>query len=285
MSISGHTQPYAVLGYPIGHTLSPLMHNEAFRQLGWDAIYLAFSVRPEHLMRVLESMAQMGFAGVNLTIPLKEVAFLELDTLDETAQLLGAVNTIRFNENEIKGYNTDGIGFLRAIDEAFGLPLNDCSLFVLGAGGAGRAVALASAAAGARELMLHDADPNRCQQVAEEIKNRYPSMLVQAVDKNARVDAVRTANVVVQATPIGMRVEDASPLPEEAFTKDQKLFDLIYMYPETATMRVAKKSGAACANGLGMLLHQGVEAFKIWTNETPPIDAMRAALEKAVYTG
>ena len=149
MNISGHTQPFAVVGHPIGHTLSPVMHNASFAALGLDAIYLAFDVKPERLMAVLPALRSMGFGGVNLTIPHKEVAFRGLEKLDASALLLGAVNTVQFSEGGMIGHNTDGFGFLRALDEAFGRNTTDDSVFVLGSGGAGRAVALMAAQAGA----------------------------------------------------------------------------------------------------------------------------------------
>ena len=284
MDISGYTEPYAVLGHPIGHTLSPVMHNAAFQALERNAIYLAFDVAPEGLMGVLASMAHMGFCGVNLTIPLKEVACHELQNLDDSARLLGAVNTVEFSPSGLVGHNTDGYGFQRAVKEAFSCTFNKRHVFVVGAGGAGRATALVSAQEGAATISLADIDPHRVAQVAAEIRKQFPETQVhEEMINDELATKVRDADMVVHATPIGMKPEDPSILPETAFRPGQDVFDLIYMYPETPVMKTARKVGANTANGLGMLLYQGARAFAIWTGIEPPVDIMRSALEKRVY--
>ena len=120
MSLSGKTKPFAVIGHPIGHSLSPVMHNASMTSIGYDGIYLALDVHPDSLMSTLPVMQDMGFGGVNLTVPHKEIAFQGLSQLDETARLYGAVNTVAFNDNEMIGYNTDGYGFLKALHESYG---------------------------------------------------------------------------------------------------------------------------------------------------------------------
>ncbi|MBM4144038.1 MAG: shikimate dehydrogenase [Lentisphaerae bacterium] len=285
MKPGGHTLPFAVLGHPIGHTLSPVMHNAAFAALGMDAVYLAFDVHPDRLMGVLPAMRDLGFAGVNLTVPLKEVAFRGLTDLEPAARRLGAVNTVEFRDAGPRGHNTDGYGFLRAMDEAFGAGVRGLDVFVLGCGGAGRAVALTCAAEGARRLVLADLLPGRAAGVAAEIAAASPGVAVEtaASEAGARVRAARRADLVVQATPAGMRTEDPAPLPGDAFRPGQMAFDLVYMYPDTAFTKAARAAGARARNGLGMLLHQGARALEIWTGRQPPLDAMRAALEKTVY--
>ncbi|NCC60684.1 MAG: shikimate dehydrogenase [Verrucomicrobiae bacterium] len=284
MDISGHTEPYAVLGHPIGHTLSPVMHNAAFAALGRDAIYLAFDVAPEALMTTLAAMADMGFRGVNLTIPLKETAFQGLDTLEASATLLGAVNTVEFSPTGRIGHNTDGYGFQRAVKEAFSFAFANRHVFVVGAGGAGRAVALVAAMEGAARVSLADVDPQRAERAAKEIQARFPAVEAHAAPINDDLPGqVRPADLVVQATPVGMKPGDPSILPETAFRADQCVFDLIYMYPETPVMKVARRAGATTANGLDMLLYQGVRAFEIWTGLEPPVATMRNALKERVY--
>ena len=277
MHLSGHTQPFAVLGHPIGHTLSPIMHNASIQALGLDAIYLAFDVHPDRLLPVLDGMRALGFRGVNLTIPLKEVAFRGLPQLDPSARLLGSVNTVQFTPLGLVGHNTDGYGFLKAMEEAFGDGVNGASVHVLGAGGAGRAIALTSARAGAKSISIFDVDDKKTRAVADEIAKQFPKVSVRIGD-----DA-RAADVIVQCTPIGMKPGDPSPLKPDQFRKSQRAFDLVYMYPETPFMAAAKSGGARAANGLGMLLHQGARAFEIWTGQPPRVDKMREALEQAVY--
>ena len=181
MNLSGHTKPFAVLGHPIGHTLSPVMHNASIRELKFDGIYLALDVHPDRLMEVLPSMALMGFAGVNLTVPHKEVAFQGLEKLDESAKLFGAANTVEFTEDGMVGHNTDGYGFLKALEETFGKTVNGDAVFVLGCGGAGRATALQSATKGAKLLVLADIDAAAFQAIQFAQQGARVALLINSV--------------------------------------------------------------------------------------------------------
>ncbi|MFA7256177.1 MAG: shikimate dehydrogenase [Kiritimatiellales bacterium] len=274
----------AVLGHPIGHTLSPVMHNASIKALGLSAEYEygKLDVAPGDLMSRLAQLPSEGYAGVNLTIPLKEVAFQGLEKLDDSARILGAVNTVEFTENGMVGHNTDGYGFLKALEEAFGKTVEGDNVFVLGCGGAGRAVALMAALTGAKSITLADVDAARIENLSVEICRLAPNVaIVKSVGGGSA--SCREADLVIQASPVGMKKDDPSLLPAEAFRKGQRVFDLIYMYPETAFLSTAKAAGAQIANGLGMLLHQGARAFMIWTGIEPDVEAMRKALEKAVY--
>jgi shikimate dehydrogenase len=284
MSLSGHTKPFAVLGHPIGHTLSPVMHNASMQELGFDGIYLALDVHPDRLMEVLPAMELMGFAGVNLTVPHKEIAFRGLEKLNASAKLFGAANTVEFTDEGMIGHNTDGYGFLKALEEAFGKTVKGDSVFILGCGGAGRATALQAATEDAKSLVLADIDAERVQRLEDEVKALFPGVeIVQALEKSRQIKLCRECDLVVQASPVGMKKDDPSLLPAEALREGQRAFDLIYMYPETAFLTTAREAGAEIANGLGMLLHQGVRAFEIWTGIEPSVPAMRKALEEAVY--
>jgi shikimate dehydrogenase len=289
--LSGHTRPFAVLGHPIGHTLSPVMHNASFHKLGLDAIYLAFDVAPEKLMVTLPVMGEMGFAGVNLTVPLKEVAFRGLTDLDESARLLGSVNTIQFlpagqyTPAGLRGYSTDGRGFLLALNEAFSITPKGRTVLLLGSGGAGRAVAITCARAGARKIFLTDLDVARAGRVAAEISRLAPRTATEVVlfCPDAWRSASMASNLVIQATPVGMKKGEKSLLDPDAFRSGQCVYDLIYMYPQTPFMKAATRGGARVSNGLGMLLHQGAFSFQIWTGKKADVKAMRRALEAEVY--
>lgn len=284
-ALSGHTRPFAVLGHPIGHTLSPVMHNAAFQSLEMDAIYLAFDVAPERLMAVLPAMRDMGFKGVNLTVPLKEVAFKGFNDLADSAKHLGAVNTVEFTATGMRGHNTDGKGFLTAVSESFGLSVKGQTLFVMGCGGAGRAVAITAAAEGAKEIILADIDGSRCETIAREIGTLAAPTKVTMAGTAPLQWAQQTprANLIVQASPIGMKAGDVCPLTEAAFHSGQLAFDLVYNRPTTCFTEVAIRGGAKAVNGLGMLLHQGAEAFTIWTGKPAAVEVMRKALEQALY--
>ncbi len=286
MKLSGHTTPFAVLGHPIGHTLSPVMHNAAIAAMKLDAVYMAFDVPPDDLLRVLKAMQIMGFGGVNLTVPLKETGFRNIDNLDDSARKLGAVNTVEFTDAGLKGHNTDGFGFMKAIEKEFGLSLDGVSVFILGAGGAGRAVAITAASQGASSVTISDIDADRCARLAREM-DIFPDCKTAVMPPagSETIDAVSGSDLVIQATPVGMKETDRSPLPSEAFNENQKAFDLVYMYPDTDFLRTARSAGASTANGLSMLMFQGAVAFQIWTGKEPPPEPMMKALENEVYKG
>lgn len=279
----GRTRTFAVIGHPIGHTLSPAMHNAAFRALGRNAVYLAYDIGPDRVLECLRAMAAMGFGGVNVTVPHKETVFRGLDRLDDSARRAGAVNTVQFTPEGMVGHSTDAEGFLRAMQEAFGRGPEGLDVFVLGAGGAGRTVALECARARAASVAVSDVDAARAERLAAELGEASPDVRAAAVAAAEAPAAAAACGLVVQATPVGMKAGDASPLPPAAFGPGAMAFDLVYGVPETPFMRAARAGGARASNGLGMLLHQGARSFEIWTGVTPPVGVMRATLEKAVY--
>ena len=322
IDISTKTRLFAVLGHPITHSLSPQMQNAALRKMGLDAVYLAFDVAPERLLESLKVMAELGFAGVNLTVPLKEVAFRGLKNLDSSAKILGSVNTVRFLANEVicdgkggpaapragisslksvaterdghritdpscrmKGYSTDGPGFLLALKKVFRASPKGKSVFLLGCGGAGRAVALTCAQAGAAKISLCDVDLIRAEKLRKNIcaLNKKTAVEIVGSDRAERNDSAWNVDLIIQASPVGMRRGDPVLLDPEAFRKGQMVYDLIYMFPETRLMRIARKQGALAANGLDMLAFQGALSLEIWTGRKAPVEVMRKTLEKAVY--
>lgn len=275
MNITGRTTSFAVLGHPVAHTLSPPMHNASFASLGLNAVYLAYDVAPDHLMEVLHGMAAMGFGGVNLTIPLKEVAFRGVDQLDASATLVGGVNTVQFTPEGMVGHSTDGYGFLRDIAEQFdGLTVDGRTIFVAGMGGAGRAAALVCAREGAETLILQSRNAERRAAVVREIEAL--GLGTKIIEQGDPLDA----DLVVNSTPVGMKPDDPPLLPESAFRPGQCVYDMIYVVPETAFMRPAIQAGARAANGIGMLLHQGARSFEIWTGTQADVGAMGDALAK-----
>ena len=278
--LSGKTKPFAVLGHPVGHSLSPAMHNPALQAMSLDAAYMAFDVVPERVLEVLASMEVMGFGGVNLTVPHKEVAFAGFDRLDPSAQVMRAVNTVQFTSEGMVGHNTDGVGFLRAAEEAFGEGFRGSEVFVAGTGGAGRAVAIACAQAGASRVVLYNRTAAKAERLAEELDALGTGAAVSVTDQGC--DAV-SSDWVINGTSLGMKADDPPLLPAEAFRPGQRVMDLIYVKPVTPFMEPAIAAGAEAVNGLGMLLHQGVKALEIWLEREIPVEAMRAGLEEAVY--
>lgn len=284
-SISPRTRLFAVLGHPIAHSLSPLMHNAAISAIGMDAAYLAFDVPPERLMPMLHALRELSFAGINLTIPLKETAFHGLSDLDDSARRLGSVNTVQITKTGLRGHSTDGAGFLRSFEEDFGCPVKGKSVMVLGCGGAGRAVAIACAMAGATHLRLANRTDARAKALAAFLHAMPAPCPVDVVESSpaAWQETAKASDVILHASSVGLHANEPPLLDSTAFRPGQLVYDLIYTVPETPILAEARAAGARTANGLGMLIHQGAISFRIWTGLDEPINEMRAALEPAVY--
>jgi shikimate dehydrogenase len=283
-AINAATRLCAVYGSPIRHSASPAMHNAAFAALGLDWRYLAFEVDPKNLRAAIEGARAMGFVGINLTVPHKLLAVDMVDALDESAERWGAVNTIKFEpdhngKSRAVGFNTDADAIVTALREDLKLELRGAKVLLLGAGGAGRTAALKLAAEHVAELFLVNRTETKADAVAGEIIERFPAVKVSVGHPKTPVE------LVINATSLGLKADDASPLDENQFSLKQALcvYDMIYRPAETKLLAAAKAAGCRTANGLGMLLHQGAKAFEIWTGQSAPLDVMRRALEQNIY--
>jgi shikimate dehydrogenase len=281
--INAATRLCAVFGSPIAHSASPAMHNAAFKFLGLNGRYLAFEVDPKNLRAAIEGARTMNFAGVNLTVPHKLLAVEMVDEQDRSAKMFGAVNTIKFQKTGGKtrtiGFNTDADAIMLSIREELKLKLRGARVLLLGAGGAGRTAALKLASENVAELFLINRTQSKAEQIAREIRKRFPSVNVSTFYPKTKID------LVLNATSLGLRPGDASPLDDKKFSLRQAraVYDMIYRPAETRLLAAAQKAGCKTANGIGMLLHQGAKAFEIWTGKTAPLSVMRKALEKNVY--
>ncbi|HEV2319856.1 MAG TPA: shikimate dehydrogenase [Verrucomicrobiae bacterium] len=277
------TRLCAVLGSPVVHSASPAMHNAAFQALGLNWCYLAFEVDPSNLRAAIEGARAMNVAGFNLTVPHKLLAVEMMDTLDESARLYGAINTVKFarSNGEIRaaGFNTDADAIAMALREDLGMKLRGAKVLLLGAGGAGRTAALKLAWENVAELHLVNRTMRKSEQIAEEIRERFPSVIAAAGYPPGEVD------LILNATSLGLKPGDPPPLDEKAFPLGhaRAVYDMIYRPAQTRLLASAKTAGCKTANGLGMLLHQGAKAFKIWTGRNAPIEVMRRALAKDIY--
>ena len=260
------------------------MHNAAFAALGLDWRYLAFEVDPKNLRAAIEGARAMNFAGLNLTVPHKLLAVDMVDELDTSAKTWGAVNTIKFTPGQDEkvravGFNTDADGLANSLREDLKVELRGAKVLLLGAGGAGRTAALKLAAENVAELFLVNRTLSKVETIAAEIQKQFPSVRVAVGFPKTTVD------LLVNATSLGLKPDDASPLDEKQFSLKQTraVYDMIYRPAETKLLAAAKAAGCKTANGLGMLLHQGAKAFEIWTGKTAPLDVMRRALEQNIY--
>lgn len=269
---------YAVIGDPVAHSLSPVMHNAAFRALGMDAEYIAVHVKAEELGDFAED-ARKNLAGFNITVPHKKGIIPFLDEVDPVAQMAGSVNTVTIRDGRLIGCSTDGFGLETALREAFGFELAGGRAVFIGCGGAAHAVAFHFAEHGLQQLFLLNRTLSTAEQLAEELRLHFPGFPVETAslaDTDRAGDFLNRAQAAVQCTSLGLKPDDPPPLDPELLPQDIKLFDTIYK--PTPLLRYAKAHNIAHAAGLGMLLHQGARSFAIWTGAEAPVEAMRQAL-------
>ena len=278
MNIKGSTNVVGLIGHPVEHSFSPPMHNAAFQSLGMDWVYVAFDVNPKDLSSAIEGAKSLNIKGFNVTIPHKIEVMQYLDELDEVAELIGAVNTIDFKN--LKGYNTDGIGAVRAIEEVSSI--KDKNVVVAGAGGASRAISFYLAKFGASSLTILNRNADKAQSLANDV---LASDLIGDVksDSISEINAyLSDADILVDTTPLGMdpHINDEPIATSENMHEDLVVFDAVYNPNETALIKQAINAGATPVYGIKMLLYQGAESFKIWTGRDAPIDVMEDALNQ-----
>jgi len=297
--INASTRYCAVLGWPVRHSASPAFQNAGFAALGLNWRYLAFAVRPEHLAEVIAGARRMQFIGLNLTVPHKLLACQMVDVLDESARRHGAVNTIRFEaqdaagqwrplgefegeapgEIRAHGFNTDAEGLKRALAEDLDFQPRGATVLLLGVGGAGQVAALKLAEEGVGVLYIINRTFSKAEEVARRIREVHPQVQVHLGYPNGAVD------LVLNATSLGLGPADPLPLDTTQFPlhRARLVYDMIYRPAETPLLRAARAAGCRAANGLSMLLHQGIGALEIWCGRQAPVEVMRRALQEHVY--
>lgn len=273
--ISGSTRLAAVIGDPARHSLSPALHNAAFAALGLDWVYLAFDVKRGDAVRALDAMRTLGIDGYSVTMPHKTDVARSVDELSPAAAALDAVNCVVNRDGHLVGHNTDGAGFVRGLRHDAGLEVKGLRCVVLGAGGAARAVVRALADAGAAAVVVVNRSPEPAVVAAG---------LAGEVGAVGTLDDVGTADLVVNATPVGMHGDPALPCPPELLHHGQVVADLIYDPLDTPLMAAARERGAAAYNGVAMLVFQAAEAFELWTGHDAPVDAMLGAMGDALQS-
>lgn len=281
-TITGHTGLTALLGSPVAHSISPLMHNESFRLLGLDYVYLCFDVNEDTLPAAVEGLKTCGIRGFNLTMPNKNKIVELLDELSPETQLIGAVNTVLNNNGKLIGFNTDGYGFMQSVRDA-GHDVKGKAVTVMGVGGASMAICAQSALDGASAVRIFARRSsrywNRTQKFVENLHARTGCevCLYDNDDTKALKEAIDSSYLLINATSVGM-----VPDIDDSIIKDPSLFrpglvvaDVVYEPQETRLLREAKAAGCQTFNGMYMLLHQGAKAFKIWTGQDMPVSVIK----------
>jgi shikimate dehydrogenase len=280
MNIKGSTNIVGLIGHPVEHSFSPPMHNAAFKALGMDYAYVAFDVDPSNLESAIDGAKSLNVKGFNVTIPHKIEVMKHLDEIDEVARLIGAVNTIDFKD--MKGYNTDGIGAVKAIEEVS--PIKNRKIVVAGAGGASRAISFYIAKYGADELTILNRNVEKAQNLAQDVLDSGLIANVKAGSVSEIKGYLADADILIDTTPVGMHPNiDDEPIAKSVdMHEDLVVFDAVYNPNETVLIRQAINAGAKPVYGIKMLLYQGAESFRIWTGREAPVDVMEDALKRTL---
>ncbi len=272
----------AVIGDPIAHSRSPQMHNPALAARGVQAQYIRVHVPAGNVAEALGLFARHGFLGVNCTIPHKFEALDAMNEVDDLAKRLGAVNTVAIRDGRLHGYNSDGPGFLRSVQEAFGREVRGLRVLVIGAGGgAGRAVAIQSALAGCSKLVLVNRTVDKLQQITKDVQEVAPELLATTLPwtDDALAGALREVDLIVNASPRGMKPDDDALFDPALLRSDHLVYDMVYRARgTTALISAARSIDAKTCDGLILLLHQGAISFGHWLGEPVPLEAMRKGL-------
>jgi shikimate dehydrogenase len=280
--ITGKTSLVGIMGDPVEHSLSPPMHNAAFQQLNLDYVYVPFHVKLGELASAITGARSMGIKGLNITIPHKREVINSLDEITQAAKLIGAVNTLKFHNNKVTGFNTDGVGAVRAIEEF--TPVKGKKVIILGAGGAARSISFQLILNGAGEVLIANRSRENACKLKDNLRENFnASVGCLGLDNKLRED-LKDADVLINTTPVGMHPnEDQNPIvTSDMMHRDLVVNDIVYNPLKTGLIIEAEKIGAKTISGTKMLIYQGVEAFRIWTGITPPVKTFEKALMKGL---
>lgn len=277
--ISGHTGLLALIGSPVGHSGSPAMYNYSFERLGLDYAYVAFDIKAEEVADAIAAMKTFKMRGCNVTMPCKTEVVKYMDELSPAARIIGAVNTIVNDDGKLTGYITDGEGFVNNLKD-HGIDVMGKKVVIAGGGGAATAIQVQCALDGAREITIFNRTVSKACETAEKIRREVPDCTVNVfdiADVAAMTREIRTCEIFINATSVGM-----TPMDEESVVKDVSAFypglvvaDAVYNPEETKLLREAKEAGCICVSGRGMLLWQGVAAFKLYTGQEMPVEEVK----------
>ena len=282
MEITGKTQLIILIGNPVEHSMSPKMHNAAFRELKLDYVYTALRVENDKVKEAIERIRAFNIKGANVTVPHKINAMQHLDEIDPVAENIGAINTILNKDGHLYGTNTDGIGAVRSLSEE-GVNLRGKKIVMIGAGGVARPISY-NFAPDASEFVLFDIDKSTVQNLTNELNKKIGENIKGYTSDPKKIgEEVQNADIFINATPVGMfpNVDD-SILPKSSLRKDLVVFDVVYNPLETKLMKDAKVVGAKAISGVMMLVYQGVAAFELWTGKKAPVELMKKMVLKGL---
>ena len=279
--VDANTKLFAVIGNPLGHTLSPFMHNQFIEQTGFNGCYMAFPLEERLLEQGVKGLIALGVSGCNVTIPYKEAVISYTTALTPLAQLCGAVNTLIPTEQGLLGDNTDGEGLLAALWEEHGWSPKGLDIVVIGAGGAAKGICGALALAGAHKITICNRDIRKARDMAQTIESiSETKCAVLSLDQLKDYQLYQAHHTLINTTSLGMapQVELMPPVNEEAIGELNLVVDIIYNPLETRLLKLAREHGVKVSSGLGMFIHQGALAYERWTGLKPETKAIREQL-------
>ena len=281
MQLSGKTEVVGIFGDPVAHSLSPRMQNAAIQASGLDAVYVPFHVTAAQLCDAVKGTRAMSIRGVNLTIPHKETSCDLVDELDASAQMIGAINTIVNDNGRLKGYNTDGLGLLKALKQELGCDVAGKRVLLLGAGGACRAALVALCQAKVSWLGIANRTRNRSQKLVEEFSAKFSGTAFAHYELGPSLlnTCDEPVDLLVNTTAVGLKGEDFGFPVVDCLKPSGSVFDMVYTPEPTILLAQARERGLAAADGLGMLAAQGEAAFALWFGQAPEPFVMRRALD------
>ena len=284
MKINVETKLIGLIGNPLGQSLSSLMHNEAFKELSLNKIYIPIEVQPENLETAIKGISKMNFEGFNVTKPYKIDIMEFLDEVDDYAKCIGAVNTVTIKNGVLKGYNTDGTGFLTSFEEETGIKIEGKNVFILGSGGAARAISMTLALNKANKIYICNKTFEKAKALSNEINDKTGKCSIVVPKSHDEMEkSINASDVLINCTSVGMlpNIED-SPLDKRLLNKNLIVCDIIYNPKKTRLIKDAEEIGCQILTGLGMLVYQGVEAFELWTGKKAPVDLMFKIVKEAI---
>ena len=280
--ISGKTQILGVIGHPVEHTFSPVMHNAALQAMEMDCVYLAFHVHPDFLRQAIAAMRALKIRGLNVTVPYKQDVMEWIDEISAEARVIGAVNTIDNSGGRLRGYNTDAFGVMESLRRQGGLKEMPPQVVLLGAGGAARAILYGLLRQKeVEEILVLNRTVERAERLACDLDPGGERVRVGALEPGQQ-ERIREAGLLINSTSVGMHPHvGVSPLEDcESLRAGMLVLDIVYNPLRTRLMEEAEAVGGKALNGLGMLVYQGARSFEIWTGEKPPVEEMMEAALK-----
>jgi shikimate dehydrogenase len=272
-------QIYGILGYPAKHSLSPLMHNAAFKALNIDGEYRIFEINRNELDDFFADIFKRNIQGFNITVPYKEEALKYLDYIHPDARIIGAVNTVKVSGHKLEGFNTDGEGFIKSLHEDLGFDPKGRNIAVLGAGGSSKAITFALGGSKPRKVVIYNRDLDKSRHLIVRLEDNFKETEFKLAAKIEELD-IEEVDLLVNATSVGMNPADQPLVEPRYLRKGLLVYDLVYNPSRTMLLEASLGKGCRAVNGLGMLLYQGMSSLQIWTGKKAPESVMRDALKE-----